>query len=200
MTEWADAQLEGIPSDAEHGACPQLATNPSAYRIGLMRLDADGSTRNWLLAEADDFGDPTVRRAVKKIKNRSILEDGPRTYIERSMAARAARAVAAKAIEEDEPADAPSSVEEADDTGLDSRDRNFLSLSNLLDFVGLRVANVDATNDLDDILREIREDEHFIGVCLVRKMPGYVPDIFGPTKDHELIRRVARQIKKESGK
>jgi hypothetical protein len=200
MTEWPDAQLEGIPCDAEHGACPQLANNPAAYRIGLIRLDADGSTRNWLLAEADDFGDSTVRRAVKKIKQRAILEDGPRTYIERSMAARAARAVAARAIEEGEPADAPSSVDEADDRGLDSRDRNFLNLSNLLDFVGLRVANVGATDDLGNILRGIREDEHFLGVCLVRKMPGYVLDVFGPTRDSELIRRVARQIKKESGK
>jgi hypothetical protein len=200
MTEWADAQLEGIPCDAELGACPQLATNPAAYRIGLMRLNADGLTRNWLLAEADDFGDPTVRRAVTKIKNRSILEDGPRTYIERSMAARAARAVAARAIEEGEPADAPSSVDEADDRGLDSRDRNFLSLSNLLDFVGLRVANVGATDDLGNILRGIREDEHFLGVCLVRKLPGYVPDIFGPTTDSELIRRVTRKIQNESGK
>ena len=206
MTEWPDAQLEGIPCDAEHGACPQLATNPAAYRIGLIRLDADGSTRNWLLADADDFGDSTVRRAVKKIKQRAILEDGPRTYVERSMAARAARALAARAIEkENETADAMSTADktdhaEVDDRGLDSRDRNFLSLSNLLDFVGLRVANVGATDDLGNILRGIREDEHFLGVCLVRKLPGYVPDIFGPTRDHELIRRVVRQIKKESGK
>ncbi len=199
MTEWADAQLEGIPCDAEHGAYPQFATDPAAYRIGLMRLDADGSTRKWLLAETDDFGDPTVRRAVKKIKHRTILEDGPRTYIERSMAARAASA--AKAVEEeDEPPDAASSADETDDTGLDSEDRDWLSLSDLIDFVGMRVANVGAANDLDDILRGIGEDKHFLGICLIRKLPGYSPHVFGPTRDHQLIRRVVRQIKKESGK
>jgi hypothetical protein len=93
VTRWADAQLEGIPSDAEHDECPQLATDPAAYRIGLIRLAADGSARIWLLAETGDFGGDTVRRAVKNIKQRTILEDGPRTYIERSIVARAARAV-----------------------------------------------------------------------------------------------------------
>jgi hypothetical protein len=91
MTEWADAQLASIPSDAEHGAYPQLAADPAAYRMGLIRLAADGSARIWLLAETDDFDDPMVRCAVKNIKQRTILEDGPRTYIERSMARRAQR-------------------------------------------------------------------------------------------------------------
>jgi hypothetical protein len=200
MTDWADAQLEGIPSDAEHGECPQLATDPAAYRIGLIRLAADGSARIWLLAETGDFGGDTVRRAVKNIKQRTILEDGPRTYIERSMAARAARAV-----QEDELADSVSAADttdhaEVDDRGLDSKDRNWLDLSDLLDFVSLRLANVGAASDLRDILREIGEDEHFIGVCLIRKLPGYLPHIFGPTTDSELVRRVTRKIQKESGK
>jgi hypothetical protein len=65
------------------------------------------------------------------------LKDGPRTYIERSMAARAAWAV-----EEDEPADSVLVADEADhaevdDTGLDSKDRNWLNLSDLIDFVSL---------------------------------------------------------------
>lgn len=200
MTEWADAQLDAIPSDAEHGASLQLATDPAAYRIGLIRLAADGSARIWLLVETDDFGDPAVRRAVKIIKQRAILKDGPRTYIERSMAVRAARAV-----EEDKPAVSLSSADktdhaEVDDTGLDSEDRKWSSLADLIDFVGLRLANAGAATDLEALLRGIGEGEHFLGICLVRKLPGYLPHIFGPTTDPELIRRVTRQIKKELGK
>jgi hypothetical protein len=89
---------------------------------------------------------------------------------------------------------------EFDDTGLDSKDRNWLRFSDLIDFVSLRLANVGAANDLQDILREIGEDEHFLGICLIRKLPGYLPHILGPTTDAELIRRVARQIKQQSRK
>jgi hypothetical protein len=199
ITEWADAQLEGIPSDANHSPHPQLATDPAAYCMGLMRLDPNGSTTEWLLSGEDDFGDRMVRRAVKRVKQRTILRDGPKTYIERSMAARTARVA-----EEGQPADLMSSAEadhaEVDDKHLDSEDRRWSSLSDLIDFVSLRLANVGAASDLQDMLGEIGEDEHFLGIYLIRKLPGYSPHIFGPTTDSELIRRVTRMIKKELGK
>jgi hypothetical protein len=89
---------------------------------------------------------------------------------------------------------------EVDDMGLDSEDRKWSSLADLIDFVGLRLANAGAATDLEALLRGIGEAEHFLGICLVRKLPGYLPHIFGPTTDAELIRRVARQIQKELGK
>jgi hypothetical protein len=83
---------------------------------------------------------------------------------------------------------------------LDSKDQRWLSICDLIDFVGLQVANVQSTHDFEDILNIIGDDEHFVANVLILKRPGYAPAIFGPTMDHELIRRVARQIKKESGK
>jgi hypothetical protein len=88
MTEWADAQLEGIPPDACFDAGETLASNAPTFAMAIVRRMPDGSSRIWRLHEADGFGEPQIRRAVKKVKNRTILEDGPRTYIERSIDAR----------------------------------------------------------------------------------------------------------------
>jgi hypothetical protein len=87
MAGWADAQLEGIPPDAAFDGVGASATKAPSYTMAIVRRMPDGSSRTWFLHEADEFGVPVIRRAVKKIKNRTILEDGPRIYIERSIEA-----------------------------------------------------------------------------------------------------------------
>jgi hypothetical protein len=87
IAEWADAQLDGIPPDVSFDAVEAFAANTPTYTMAIVRRMPDGSGRIWLVDQADGLDEAQVRRAVKKVKNRIILEDGPRTCVERSIAA-----------------------------------------------------------------------------------------------------------------
>lgn len=92
LTEWADAQLDGIGPDAIVDDLAALEGDGHSYRLILEKQMPDGSSRVWLLSESDGFGEPTIRRAVKKVKSRVILQHGPSRYADPSVGPRLDRA------------------------------------------------------------------------------------------------------------
>jgi hypothetical protein len=71
--------------------------------------------------------------------------------------------------------------------------------ADLLDYVDLQLVRVGSAPTFDDSIaaEHIDEDETFVGVYLITKRPGNDEELFfGPSRDPELIRRVARTLKK----